>query len=315
MTDKKKNFVFGPVPSRRLGRSLGVDLTPFKTCSLNCIYCQVGNTENTTISRKNYVPEEEVIKQLHLALEKGAGPDVITFSGSGEPTLHSGIGRVIKEIKKISDVPVVVLTNGTLLFNEEVRADLCNADIVVPSLDASCRETFEKINRPHPGLVFDKITDGLIQFGKDFKGELLLEVFIAKGLNDSEKEVTGMASIASAINPSKVQLNTVTRPPAEDSAKKVEKDKMDDLANLFSPKAHVIASFDENPEINNEYLVKTEDVLTLLKRRPCRVEDISGGLAINRTEAIKLTQLLLSENLVREIRLSDEIYYEILKDR
>ncbi len=313
MTNKKNSYVFGPVPSRRLGRSLGVDLVPHKTCSLNCIYCQIGNSKKTTIERKEYVPTDEVVEQVRLALEKGPAPDVITFSGSGEPTLHSGIGQIIKEIKKTSDVPVVVLTNGTLLFDEDVRKALCKADIVMPNLDAANPKTFGLINRPDPKLVFDKMINGLIRFGKEFKGELLLEVFVVKGINDSQKEMSQIARIASEINPANVQLNTVSRPPAENFAKNADKEDLAEMAGLFSTKVEVIASFKDDKNIQTKNFAKTKDVQNLLARRPCRLLDIANGLGISQIEASKLVCLLTSENLVREISQANEIYFELKK--
>ncbi len=176
---RSPRHVFGPVPSRRLGRSLGVDLVPFKTCSYDCIYCQVGRTTNQTIERKEWVPMDAVLDELKVKL--ACRPDYVTLSGSGEPTLHSRLGETIEHIQAMSDVPVAVLTNGSLLWQKEVREELALADAVLPSLDAGNGLKFAFINRPHPCLTFERMVEGLIAFRDEFPGQYWLEVFLLGG--------------------------------------------------------------------------------------------------------------------------------------
>ncbi|MCK4625431.1 MAG: radical SAM protein, partial [Phycisphaerae bacterium] len=168
------SYIFGPVPSRRLGRSLGVDLVPFKTCSYDCIYCQLGRTTNKTIQRKEWVPLDDVVAELKTNLS--SQPDYITLSGSGEPTLYSRTGELIDRIKAVTDVPVAVLTNGSLLWNQEVCAQLMNADLIVPSLDAGDEMMFRAVNRPHEDISFEKMLKGLIEFRREYQGQYWLEV-------------------------------------------------------------------------------------------------------------------------------------------
>jgi wyosine [tRNA(Phe)-imidazoG37] synthetase (radical SAM superfamily) len=164
-------YIFGPVPSRRLGRSLGVDLVPYKTCTFDCIYCDLGRTTHKTVSRQSYVPPEEIQGELELYLSVlDKKPDYITLSGSGEPTLNTNVGEIIRKIKKITSTPAAVLTNGSLLSMDGVREDLSEADVVLPSLDAITPALFEYINRPHPSLGIEDIISGLIQFRKQYQG-------------------------------------------------------------------------------------------------------------------------------------------------
>lgn len=295
-----KSHVFGPVPSRRLGRSLGVDLVPFKTCTYNCVYCQLGRTEEKTMLRKEYIPTDAIIKDLEEKLNSGVAADYITLSGSGEPTLHSGCGEIIEAIKKITDIPVAILTNGSLLWDPEVRKSLLKADLVVPSLDAGDAMTFKHVNRPHRDVDFDKMLEGLIQFRKEYSGRFWLEVFMLEGMNALESDVKKLAECADRINPDRIQLNTVARPPAYDFAAPVREEKMYELAALFGPKAEVVADF-KGVHDEKEFTVKREDVLDVIERRPCTIDDISNALGIHRNEAVKhLDSLAKSGHLTTE---------------
>ena len=203
-------YVFGPVPSRRLGRSLGVDLTPFKTCSYDCIYCQLGRTTRRR-STKEWIPLDRIVAQLPERLT--SQPDYITLSGSGEPTLYSRVGELIARIKTLTDVPVAVLTNGSLLWQEALRGQLFQADLVVPSLDAGSEAMFQAVNRPHEQISFGQMVDGLVAFRQEFKGAYWLEVMVVGGYTATVEEIGKLAVCVDRIRPDRVQLNTVTRPP------------------------------------------------------------------------------------------------------
>jgi wyosine [tRNA(Phe)-imidazoG37] synthetase (radical SAM superfamily) len=184
-----KKMIYGPVPSRRLGISLGLDIIPFKTCSYDCIYCQLGRTTEQTLERRSYVTISSLINQLKEVLELNEEIDYITFSGSGEPTLNQDIGEMIRKVKELTCIPVAVLTNGSLLWEERVRKNLSYADLVVPSLDAVSEEVFRRVNRPASGLSIEKVLRGLESFTWSFKGKIYLEVMLVKGMNDSEEEI------------------------------------------------------------------------------------------------------------------------------
>jgi len=224
-------YLFGPVSSRRLGVSLGIDLVPYKTCDLDCIYCECGKTTCLTIERKEYVPVREVFKELQNYLQEKPNLNFITFSGSGEPTLHSEIGRVIGFIKEFyPQYRVAVLTNSTFLHKGEVRKQLKGSDIVIPSLDAVSEEVFNKINRPHAGLVCSDVISGIIKFSREFHGEIWLEIMIVPGLNDTEKELGLLKEVIQEIRPERVQLNTLDRPGTEPWVKAARRTDMERIA-------------------------------------------------------------------------------------
>src|SRR4030042_2745987 len=211
--------IFGPVPSRRLGFSLGVDIIPYKTCSFDCIYCELGKTDSKTIEPVEVIHPETVLTELERVLS--ASPltlDFVTVSGSGEPTLHPLLGVIIQEIKKIVSVPVALLTNGSLLFKDEVLERVQAADVVLPSLDAPDRDVFQTVNRPHPSLTFDQLIDGLIKLGKSKGPRIWLDVLLLRGINDTPEQIEGFGKYIKKINPEKIHLNTVVRPPVESYA-------------------------------------------------------------------------------------------------
>ena len=303
----KQEYIFGPVPSRRLGRSLGVDLVPFKTCSYDCIYCQLGRTTNKTMQRKEWVPADCIIEQLSSKLD--SKPDYITLSGSGEPTLYSRLEELICRIKEITDIPVAVLTNGSLLWLPEVRSALKLADLVVPSLDAGSSQTFQYVNRPASDITFGKMLDGLVKFREEYNGKYWLEVFLLAGVTTPEVEVDGLKKSIAAIRPDRVQVNTVTRPPAEDFADPVQQKQLQTITEKLYEKAEVIADY-SGVHKQQDFSARREDVLTLLQRRPCSVEDIAAGLGIHRNEVVKYVEELASEGKIETKQQDQQLYYK-----
>ena len=301
------NYLFGPVASRRLGRSLGVDLVPFKTCSLDCIYCECGCTTNETIQRKEYVSFDEIIAEIKEWDSNGGKADYITLAGSGEPTLNSRLGDIIKEIKKITNIPVCILTNGTLFYREDVREEAALADLVIPSLDAPNEEIFKKINRPPEELNFRKYIEGLISFSKSFAGKLWLEIFIVPGINDDDKSISELAAIADKITLDIIQLNTAVRPTAENYVHSETEEKLNDLATRFSPKAEVVASFNKKTVVNDS--ATKDKVFELLSRRPCTVEDIASGLGIKPADARQFVIHLLEEKKIKKSEREGKVFY------
>jgi wyosine [tRNA(Phe)-imidazoG37] synthetase (radical SAM superfamily) len=295
IAEKKQEHIFGPVPSRRLGRSLGIDLMPFKTCTYDCIYCQLGRTTNKTIRRKEWVSIDIVIEQLKRKLN--SKPDYITLSGSGEPTLFFGLEKLIHMIKDITDIPVAVLTNGSLLFIPEVRSALKVADLIIPSLDAGSSRIFRYVNRPHRSITFKKVLDGLAKCRAEYTGKYWLEVFLLSGVTTPETEINRLKSCIRSIRPDKVQVNTVIRPPAEGFAESVPQKQLQTITEKLYEKAEVIADY-SNVHKQEDFSAQRQDVLTLLKRRPCSVEDITAGLGLHRNEVVKYIEELLSEGKI-----------------
>jgi wyosine [tRNA(Phe)-imidazoG37] synthetase (radical SAM superfamily) len=287
--------VYGPVPSRRLGRSLGVDLVPFKTCSYDCIYCQLGRTTCKTVERKEWVPHDEVLAQVCEKLS--TDPEYITLSGSGEPTLYSRLGELIASIKGFTEIPVAVLTNGSLLWKRDVQEGLAGADLVIPSLDAGDASVYRHVNRPHNSLDFDRMVDGLSEFRTRFAGAYWLEVFLLAGVTAITAEVEKLGKLIERIQPDRVQLNTVTRPPAEDFALAVSREEMEHFAADLGDQAEVIARFG-GVSRRGEFAARREDVLELLRRRPCTVDDIAAGLGMHTNEVMKYITALLERGAI-----------------
>ncbi|MCF8009824.1 MAG: radical SAM protein [Clostridiales bacterium] len=294
----ENNYLFGPVPSRRLGISLGVDLVPFKTCTLNCIYCECGKTTNLTVERKEYVPVREVLDQLSAYLNNEPELDYITFSGSGEPTLHSKIGEIISFIKEnYPQYNVAVLTNGNLLPLESVRKQLKNADLIVPSLDAASEEAFQAINRPHSSLVCKDIISGLIQFREEFTGEISLEVFIVPGINTTEKELELLKTAIQSVKPDNVQIGTLDRPGTESWVKPASDEEMKKVAARLEH-VEVITDFNSRKKVASFSEDMQQEIMTTVKRRPCTVKDLADILNSTVAEINKYLQVLLEENKI-----------------
>ncbi len=274
------SYVFGPVPSRRLGRSLGIDLVPMKTCTYNCIYCQLGRTTQQTLERKPYVTRELVIPQLQEKLSSlSAPPDFITFSGSGEPTLNSRIGDFIEEVNRLTSIPVAVLTNGSLLHLEAVREALQGADVVIPSLDAANPSLFQLINRPHHSLSFSHVLQGLKKFRNEYAGEIWLEVMLCRGFNDEEQHMEKLRGEIERIAPNRVHLNTVVRPPAEEFAFPLTREQMEKAVLILGGKAEILPPECPSPAAKVHGPIDRE-VLLLLQRRPCSLEDLSRAFGV-----------------------------------
>ena len=306
------NYLFGPVPSRRLGISLGVDLVPMKTCTLNCMYCECGRTTKLSLERKEYVPFEAVKEELTHYLSHNPRPDYVTFSGSGEPTLNSRIGDVLHFIRsQTSDIPVAVLTNGTLLFQKQTRDDIRDATVVIPSLDAATEKIFRKINQPHPRLKIDTIIRGLIQFRKDYSGQIWLEVFIVPGLNDTEQELTALKRAIEKIEPDRIQLNTLDRPgtvPTIHAATWKELEHVLDFWQLEN--AEIIAKAQERKELLSYRTDVESAILETIERRPCTLQDLSQFLGLHANELNKYLDVLEADKKIKAVKQERGFFYQ-----
>ena len=300
--------IFGPVPSRRLGFSLGVDTIPFKTCSLNCIYCQLGRTINKTIQRKEYIAADDILREIEEVLREGKRIDYITFSGSGEPTLNSEIRRMISRIKELTSIPLAILTNGTLLYRPRIREDLMEADLVIPSLDTVTQEIFEMVNRPHPSLKIEKVITGIDSFSQEFNGKVWLEIMVVKGINDSLEEIEKAAQVIKQMNLEKIQLNTVVRPPAEEFARPLTREDLKNIKTVLGKKCEIIAEFKRATQKAYKRDVEKR-ILSMVKRRPVTLVDISHSLGLHRNEIIKYVETLEKKHQIRTKVHSGERYY------
>lgn len=308
---KKFKHLYGPVPSRRLGRSLGIDLVPHKICTYDCIYCQIGKTTDKNLVRKEYVPAGEILEEVRRFLkEESSAIDHLSLSGSGEPTLNSRIGSIIEGIKTITSIPVAVITNGSLLYEEEVRQDLLRADIVLPSLDAVSPEVFNKVNRPLSGFSVEKVIEGLVEFRKVYKGQIWLEVLFCKGINDSKEELLRMKKAIDRIQPDLIHLNTVVRPPSEKWVVPLDQKEMERIKTFFGVKASIISEFDRHPSSILERDIK-EEILKILRRRPLSLSDLSKGMGIPQNELDRYLGPLTREGKIQPRSFGDSVYYEI----
>jgi wyosine [tRNA(Phe)-imidazoG37] synthetase (radical SAM superfamily) len=312
MSSKPFQYLYGPVPSRRLGRSLGIDLVPYKTCTYDCIYCQLGKTTTKTIEMRDYVPVEGVLSELKEKLSTGVPCDYISLAGSGEPTLHASINELIAKIKEMTDIPVSVITNGSLLYLPEVRKSLMCADLVIPSLDAGDAALFEYVNRPHKNIGFEQMSEGIVEFVRHYTGRLWMEVLLVSGVTGLPSEVKKIAAWVEKIRPEKVQLGTVNRPAYEDFACAVDPKQMKKLAGMFSGEVEILASDPPTVSPPDAASDATDaDILNLLARRPCSLEGVALGLNLHPHEAAKRLEKLLKDGCIATLRSGSAVFYKL----
>lgn len=312
---RKYQYIFGPVPSRRLGLSLGIDVTPYKICPYDCIYCQLGRTTRRTVEREEYLPTDAILEEINLKLDEPVKIDFITFSGSGEPTIHANIGEIIDHIKARTSVPVAVITNGGLLSQNSVREALMGADVIIPSLDAGDRKMFQKINRPSPEIRFEEMVEGLIRIREEFQGEIWLEVFLLEGINAKESDVEKISQWVKEIRPEKIQLNSVDRPPAERSARRCSEEELIRLSRLFHQKVEVIGGFRSQGRGGVEKLRSgkiMDEIMAIIRRRPCRLDDLSHGLRLDSSEIQKQLPQLIEKGVIEEYSQGGETFYGLI---
>lgn len=273
-------YVFGPVPSRRLGKSLGIDTIPLKTCNWNCVYCQLGRTVPLTNKRLEYIPRLDLLAEIQSALDDRSSPqpDWITFVGSGEPTLHIGLGWLIQKVKSLTDIPVAVITNGALLHRPEVRRELQLADAILPTLDAGRADLYRKINRPHPEITFDRLISGLIAFREEYRGHFWLEVMLVRGLNDTEQALRDLAVIVKRIQPDEVHINIPDRPPAEEWVQPPNEDGLARALAILGKTARVVHPATGISASGKDGTI-TEAILGIITRHPMREQDLIHTLA------------------------------------
>ena len=300
-------YLFGPVPSRRFGRSLGVDLLCARRCSFDCVFCEVGDTDLLTVERAEYVPTADVIGEIHDWLDCGGVADVITLAGMGEPTLHTGFGDIIDAVHASCAIPVVLLTNGTLFGDAGVRAAAARADVVKASLSAWDDASLARLNRPADALSFERLMDGLREFRREFDGPLWIEVMLVRGINDEPGQVARIAALAAGLHPDKIQLNTVVRPPAAAGSEAVPGDVLQRLAPLFTPVAEVIAPWKRG----GGAVQGADDTLlrAMLARRPCTARDIADSLGLSIEEATSRAERLRRNGDLQGIACDGILYY------
>ena len=310
MTEHEFQYVFGPVVSRRLGRSLGVDVVPFKTCVYDCIYCQLGKTTCRTVARAEYAPLDALLEEVRLKVAgKPDAADYITIAGSGEPTLYSRLAELVAGIKSITPIPIAVITNGALLWDHDVQDALLGVDLVVPSLDAADAETFRTVNQGCAEVTFDQMVEGLVSFRKRYKGHFWLEIFLLDGITATDEQVETFAGLIDRIDPERVQLNTVTRPAPDSNVMPVSRERMDQIAQRLGHGAEVIAHYAAPATSPTATDSTPKDLWDLIRRHPCTLEDAAQGLCIPLETAHRHAETLLAENRLRADIKDGETFY------
>lgn len=271
-------YVFGPISSKRLGQSLGVDLLPPKSCTWNCLYCQLGKTRSFVTERQEFFPREDILEEIGQALKVNRNLDWITFVGSGETMLYKGIGWLIAQVKKLTTVPVAVITNGSLLYLPEVREELLQADAVLPSLNAGSEALHNKIDRPASGLTFQQHVDGLVAFRHEYQGRLWIEVMLLGGINDSDEALHDLARVLQQINPDMVHLVLPTRPAPEQEIRLPSDERLEQAIAILSEVAMVV-----NPLKGNMDLRSAPDLLeaitAIVSRHPVQQRELQKAIA------------------------------------
>lgn len=289
--------VFGPVPSRRLGQSLGIDPVPLKTCNWNCVYCQLGRTNPFKTERRYYFKNAEILGQVQQALDSHEPGEIdwVTFVGSGETTLHAGLGEMIRAVKEMTDLPVAVITNGSLLDELVVRQSLLAADAVLPSLDAGTPELYRRINRPYPEFTFERLTAGLVDFREVYRHKLWVEVMLISGLNDTQEALEDIAVWLDKISPDEVHVVQPTRPPAETWVKPPDEAGLFRAKNILGETAELImpaaGSFDLGGE---ESLV--DAIIGIITRHPMKESELLDTLTQWSSKDVRETLQELAES-------------------
>jgi len=311
------SHLFGPVPSRRLGMSLGVDLVPHKVCTLNCVYCECGRTTNLTLERREYVPVDEVLKELSHFFSGNPRPDYVTFSGAGEPTLNSRIGEVLTFIKaQQPGVPVAVLTNGSLLGDSGVRSEIRDADLVLPSLDAVSERTFRRLDRPFHTLDPQAYIRGLVDFRKEYSGKMWLEVMILPGYNDNEEDLKLLKEAFLEINPDRIQINTLDRPGTVEGLTPAAREDLEDIIEAWGlDNVEIIAAAPERKNIQSYRKDAETAILETIARRPCTLQDLGNILGTHINEVNKYLGVLEEEGKIETLREERGVFYRLKKDR
>lgn len=312
MTEEPYLYLFGPVPSRRLGLSLGVDLVPAKTCSLDCVYCESGATTRLTVKRSALVPKEAVMAEIDRYFATHEPPDAVTFSGAGEPTLHEDLGEIADHIKaRYPGARVVLLTNGTLFHREDVRRDAARTDLVIASYDAADKGVFASLNRPHPSLDPETMAEGLRAFRREFTGELWLEVFVVPGLNDNDAEVARLAEVVKGIGPDRVQVNTLDRPGTEAWVTPADAKTLQAVTEALGG-GEMIGAYRNHAEATSGDTDLPERILGMVRRRPCTAEDLEESLGILRSLIDEALAALVAEGRIQEESQARGIFYKPL---
>jgi len=310
----KYKHLFGPVVSRRLGLSLGVDLVPYKYCSLNCVYCEVSRTTHLTMKRREFFYPEDITNELDSFLTDKPKLDYITFSGAGEPTLNSSLGEIIKYIKsRYPQYKLALITNSSLLNDPEVCHEILPCDLLLPSLDAVSEEVFDKLNRPYKKLSAQDIVIGLEALRKVYTGLIWLEIFIVPGLNDGLQELELLKSAVTRIRPDRVQLNSLDRPASEEWVQPAAYKGLEEIRVFLQEgidfPVEIIAKTSQPSLITVSEQDTLAELTGLIKEDEYTKKELAKALHIHVNEVSKLLQFLSSQDRITARRKRKGVYY------
>lgn len=258
-------YVYGTVPSRRMGLSIGISPIPKKYCNFSCVYCQLGRTDHLSNKREEFFPLNEIVHEFKLYMNEDKKFDVVTIVGEGEPTLYLRLGDLIEEIKKLTDKPLAVITNGGLMYDKQLREELKKADLVLPTLDAHNEELFRKINRPHGSIKFKDMIEGLRLFSKEYNGQLWIETMIVKDFNDSKSDFLEFKKILDTLNYDRIYVNAPVRPPAEGFVEQPTKETIGEAVEILNGiSIDELVSEGFYSEVKDDY----EAILSIIRRHP-----------------------------------------------
>jgi wyosine [tRNA(Phe)-imidazoG37] synthetase (radical SAM superfamily) len=321
-------YIFGPVQSRRLGRSLGIDLFPGKICNLNCIYCEVGTTAVPVGHRAAFSPAAAILAEIDAVCadaQRMAEVDVVTVTAKGEPTLHSDLGRILRHLKTKTAKPVAVLTNGTTLMQAAVREALMAADVVIPSLDAAREESFRRVDRPIAGLRLDEVIAGLTLFSHAYRGQMWLEILLVRDVNDSDEDLDALVAALRPMRIDRIQLNTVVRPPAESFARPLARERLLAIAGQFQAALGLPVDLPFEPETGEPANApaatvtpapfspeaSVQAIKEMLQRRPCTAADIDRTFHLGGPEQVEqLLEPLVRSGILLRQDLGGERFYQ-----
>lgn len=310
--ERMYKYLFGPIPSRRLGMSLGVDLVPKKVCTIDCVYCEVGKTTQLSVQPENYIAADKIMEELSHYLEHNQAPDYVTITASGEPTLNANLQEIISFVKQNeANIPVCVITNGTLFHNKKVRQALMMADLVLPSLDAATEPVFRKINRPHKAIDFQAYIQGMIDFGREFTGKIWLEVFILPGYNNHKEELLALKETILKINPDIVQINTLDRPGTVANLRGATQEELQKVMDFWQlNNVRIIAKAKQSTQ--TQFRSDTETAIKeTISRRPCTVEDLITMLGLCEEEIDRCLQNLAKLKGFEKVEQERGVFYQI----
>ncbi|NLT38461.1 MAG: radical SAM protein [Methanomassiliicoccus sp.] len=303
-------LVFGPVPSRRFGSSLGVNPVPFKTCNYSCVYCQLGSSTSLRTERREYYPTSQVVEEIRAALEAINGQvDFVTFMGEGEPTLASNLGDMMRGVSEFWEGGISLITNGSLFSRPEVRVDAMAFDVISPTVSAGDEVTFRRLHRPHRKFTFSRTLEGLVDLRRTFQGEIWAEVMLVRGINDSQQSLDNIRDAIRLIGADRTYITVPTRPPADGRISAPEPevlrralDSLPGAVDMTGPEAGTFEARSGDP---------IDHLLAIVANHPLREDQVVGILSSRYSErdVADVVKMLVDEKKLERKQYGRTFFY------